>query len=119
MQIISFIAVILFATLWSVITYAAETIVCDNYFPESAFIDRTTPTGSELATTSVILNIAENKITKVTYVHKHFLNGKIHQTNKNDLVCNIPDVEDTDLECLQDNLAVYSETGAVSTPDYS
>ena len=92
--------------------------LCDNYFPESAFIDRTTPTGSELATTSVILNIAENKITKVTYVHKHFLNGKIHQTNKNDLVCNIPDVEDTDLECLQDYLAVYTETGAVSTPEY-
>ena len=72
MQIISFIAVILFATLWSVITYAAETIVCDNYFPESAFIDRTTPTGSELATTSVIFNIAEKQIKKVTYVHKHF-----------------------------------------------
>ena len=28
-------------------------------------------------------------------------------------------MEDTDLECLQDNLAVYSETGAVSTPEYS
>lgn len=84
MRIISFIKIILFATLWSAITYATETLVCDNHFPGSAFIDRTTPTGSELATTSAILNIAENKIKKVTYVHKHFLNGKIHQTNKDD-----------------------------------
>ena len=119
MRIISFMAVTFFTILWSLPTHAAETFVCNNLRPDNHFKKNTSPAGVDVATTSAVLNIEKDKITSVTYVVKLFSNGKIEDAVKYSLDCNVPDVENNELECLQDTVAHNSEGTKISTAEYS
>ena len=50
---------------------------------------------------------------------KLFVDGEVQKTTKNNLVCNVPDVENNYLECLQDTLAVATGNEKTSTPEFS
>ena len=72
-----FTAIIISTTLCSIPSYAAETLVCNNWFPDSTFKKSTSPTGARVVTTSAILDVEKNKIIKVTYIVKLFVDGEV------------------------------------------
>lgn len=119
MRVIFFIIISSFTTIVSLPTHAAETFVCNNWLTDDQYKERTNPSGVEAVTTSAVLDVENNKINKVTYVVKLFSNGNIEETAKFSLVCNIPDVEDDLLECLQDTIADWSEGTRTSTAEYA
>lgn len=118
MRIISLILVVFFNAFWSIPAYTAETFVCNNVLSDDIFIHRS-KTAPEFATTSAVLNLEKDKITKVTYVVKAFVIGKIKETWKYSLNCNVPDVENDKLECLQDNIAKRLEGTEIDTSQIS
>lgn len=90
--------------------------MCNNWFSEVDLKEKS-KTLPEIVTTSAVLDIEKQKITKVTYVKKAFIDGEITETWKFNLVCNVPDVENDKLECLEDNMSFISESSELH--DYS